>query len=94
MSDDRAAANRANARKSTGPRTAAGLARSSMNAVRHGLRTDAVVPALGESPEEFEHLRLAVHAQLRPRGVLDGRLADRVGRHLPSDRLQDEQRLV
>jgi hypothetical protein len=33
------AANRRNARKSTGPRTAAGKARSSRNARRHGLRT-------------------------------------------------------
>jgi hypothetical protein len=31
------AANRANAQKSTGPKTAAGRSRSSRNAVRHGL---------------------------------------------------------
>jgi hypothetical protein len=35
----RIAANRANARRSTGPRTAAGRARSARNALRHGLST-------------------------------------------------------
>ncbi len=36
------AANRANARRSTGPRTAAGRARSSRNATRHGLSVSAL----------------------------------------------------
>ncbi|HTD79567.1 MAG TPA: hypothetical protein VK898_18160 [Chloroflexota bacterium] len=36
-SEKKVAANRANARKSTGPRTAAGKAVSRMNAVRHGI---------------------------------------------------------
>jgi hypothetical protein len=35
--DRQIAANRANARRSTGPRTAAGRARASRNALRHGL---------------------------------------------------------
>ena len=34
-------ANRANARRSTGPRTTAGKARASRNAIRHGLRLPA-----------------------------------------------------
>ena len=34
---DRAVINRANAQKSTGPRTAAGKQRSSLNALRHGI---------------------------------------------------------
>ena len=40
-SDRQAAANRANARRSTGPRTAAGKATSRLNATRHGLSTSA-----------------------------------------------------
>jgi hypothetical protein len=36
-SDKQIAANRANAKKSTGPRTAAGRAKSSRNSYRHGL---------------------------------------------------------
>jgi hypothetical protein len=38
-SDRKRAANRANARSSTGPRTAAGKARAAKNAVRHGVRS-------------------------------------------------------
>src|ERR1700693_4876857 len=40
---NRAAANRANAQKSTGPRTAAGKQRSSLNALRHGLTGQVIV---------------------------------------------------
>lgn len=46
---ERAAVNRANARGSTGPRTAAGKAAASRNALRHGL----AVPGLGADPAEI-----------------------------------------
>ncbi len=39
----RAAVNRSNAQHSTGPRTAAGIQRSSLNALRHGLTAQTVV---------------------------------------------------
>jgi hypothetical protein len=42
-SENRVRANRANAKRSTGPRTAAGRARSSQNALRHGLASAAYV---------------------------------------------------
>ncbi len=43
---DRSATNRANSRHSTGPRTAAGKQRSSLNALRHGLTAaSAVLPS-------------------------------------------------
>ena len=52
-------ANRANSKKSTGPKTAAGKARSRMNACRHGLTAEDIV-APCESPERFEALRAAL----------------------------------
>lgn len=48
-------ANRENAQKSTGPRTAGGKARSSLNAITHGLSTATpVIP--GEDPVEYQAL--------------------------------------
>ena len=51
-------ANRENAKQSTGPRTPEGKARSSQNALKHGLlAADSVIP--GEDPAEFDrHLTL------------------------------------
>ena len=54
-------ARKANARKSTGPRTAAGKRRSSRNARKHGLYSNAnffwdAAIALGEDPRDFERL--------------------------------------
>jgi hypothetical protein len=48
--DERAAINRQNARKSTGPVTPEGKAKSRLNATKHGLRAE-VVPLPGEDPE-------------------------------------------
>src|ERR1700690_3269508 len=48
-------ANRRNALKSTGPKTSAGKAAVSMNALRHGLRARTVVLP-GEAREEFHQL--------------------------------------
>ena len=49
------AANRSNARRSTGPRTEAGLSTSSLNALKHGLRSQlTVIP--GENAAEFQSL--------------------------------------
>src|SRR4051794_36491949 len=60
LSEKRLAANRANALRSTGPRTRRGKGRSRVNAVRHGLRTSLpsgqtpeVARALGEDSREF-----------------------------------------
>lgn len=71
------AANRANALKSTGPRSLAGRARSSQNAVKHGLTAhQAMLP--GEDPEEFNGLRHAMFGTLDPQGALENQLVERI----------------
>jgi len=87
------AANRLNAQKSTGPRTAEGKAAVARNAIKHGLLArDAVIR--GEDPEDFEAHRQAVLAELAPVGVLESALAERVAgliwRLRRAERLQNE----
>jgi hypothetical protein len=50
---DRAEINRRNARKSTGPRTLEGKARSKLNAVKHGMTAKTLVLP-GEDPERLQ----------------------------------------
>jgi hypothetical protein len=72
-----AQSNRANARRSTGPRTAAGKARSSQNALKHGLTArTALIP--GESPEQWREHREGVLLALGAKGALETALADRL----------------
>jgi hypothetical protein len=59
------AANRRNALKSTGPRTAVGKAASSRNALRHGLAARAAV-VLGEDPADLARFRAELVAALAP----------------------------
>ena len=69
-SEARLAANRQNARKSTGPKTAQGKVRSSANALRHGLTARHFV-AKGESAAEYRRLRKGVLAQFPPRNEIE-----------------------
>jgi hypothetical protein len=63
-------ANRNNARRSTGPTSAEGKARSASNALQHGLLArDAVLP--DEDAEEFTALAASYSAQLDPQGPLE-----------------------
>ena len=70
-------ANRANATKSTGPKTAAGKARSRWNAHKHGLTAETLTIA-GEDAGDFEELRDALIERYRPRCVLEAELVDRL----------------
>ncbi len=71
------AANRLNAQKSTGPRTAEGKAVVAQNAVKHGLLAREGV-LRGEDGEEFERHREALLEQLNPAGPLEVILAARI----------------
>ena len=58
-------ANRANAQKSTGPRSAEGKAASRFNALKHGLDAQSVVLP-GEDPAEYEALARDYDNSMRP----------------------------
>ena len=76
-SERQKAANQANARHSTGPKTRKGKAVIRLNALRHGLLTrDVVLP--GEDAEGFEDLWNQVRANLSPVGPIEEFLVDRV----------------
>ncbi len=60
-----ATANRQNAARSTGPRTKPGKARSSRNALKHGLSAEQVV-MLDENPAAFEALRSDLFEHYQP----------------------------
>ncbi len=66
-------ANRANARLSTGPRTAAGKAKSSLNAVKTGL-TGCTVVLPGEDAARYRAHVERFHRELQPVGELETRL--------------------
>ena len=69
------AANRANAQKSTGPRTEAGKRRSRYNAVVHGATASlSVLP--GEDPRVVKRFIDRVYEDLRPRGQAEAVLVD------------------
>jgi hypothetical protein len=71
------AANRANALKSTGPRSEAGKKASSANALTHGLTAEMhLVP--GEDPQAFAELRNKVFEYYTPVGIFEVELADRL----------------
>jgi hypothetical protein len=78
MTANKTRANRENALRSSGPRSVAGKLKACRNAIVHGLYTAAVAPSAGESVEEFAELCAAVRSELRPEGVIEERVADRI----------------
>ncbi len=77
VSERKRAANRANARRSTGPRTAAGKARVSLNALTHGMTAHACVLPF-ENRDHFEKFAAALRADLEPAGFLQTLMAERL----------------
>jgi len=71
------AANRRNAQRSTGPRTSRGKIRSSLNALRHGLRArSAILP--GEDRRAFRNLHRSFCDHFRPSGPLQQLLVEQM----------------
>lgn len=80
-SDKQIAANRRNARKSTGPRTPSGKAVSSRNALKHGILARETLITSGAAPEdagEFTHLLTSLAHDLAPEGRLEELLVQQI----------------
>ena len=71
------AANRANAQKSTGPRTEAGKSRSRRNAWKHGLTAREII-SRAENAADFDALRAELWDQVQPAAGLESVLCDRL----------------
>ena len=69
--------NRANAQKSTGPRTPEGKARVAQNAFRHGLRSRRVLLPI-ENPAGFEALSADFHAEWQPATLTEHDLVEQL----------------
>ncbi len=73
------AANTANARHSTGPRTPEGKIRSSQNASKHGLTARGVIIAPDtDEQQEFNDLLAQFHAEIQPQGAIQQTLFDQL----------------
>jgi hypothetical protein len=73
----KAAANRQNPLKSTGPKTPDGKAAVRLNALRHGLLSEEdLIP--GEDEEALRELAEGLRAELQSVGELEGLLVDRI----------------
>ncbi len=73
-------ANRRNAKKSTGPRSAAGKAKSSRNAVKHGLLAGRIVLAdnAEEDPQQFDLLLDGLRDDYQPQSTIETMLVERL----------------
>ena len=74
----RAEASRRNGAKSRGPKTLNGKARSSRNALKHGLRAQKHMVLPDEDAAEFEALEASLIDELAPDGVLQTLLVKRI----------------
>lgn len=73
----RIAANRQNAKKSTGPKTAEGKEAVAGNAMKHGLRAQDVVCA-DETTRQYEEFAASLIADLAPADSVEEQLAQRI----------------
>ena len=73
-------ANRENAQKSTGPKTAAGREKSSRNRLSHGFYSSTLfIP--GENPEDFQNLLADLQAEFQPAGSDEEILLEKMVHH-------------
>jgi hypothetical protein len=76
-SEKQVQANRANAEKSTGPRSQAGKDRSRLNSRKHGLTAKMLI-IVGEHADDFDQLRAELMAEYDPQSALECELVERL----------------
>jgi hypothetical protein len=76
-SEKQVVANRANAKRSTGPKTAAGKALSRGNAYKHGLTAETIVIG-DEDPQAFDRIRADLWEEYNPRLGIESELVERM----------------
>ena len=76
-SDKQIEANRANATKSTGPRSQQGKAQSRLNSWKHGLSAKTLL-MIGEKTREFDKLRSSLMNEHDPQSVFECQLVERL----------------
>ena len=81
VNEKKVAANRRNAKKSTGPRSSAGKARAKLNSIKHGLTSAGQVILDGECGSDFETVRAGFHKAWNPIGHAEVFLVDRMVQH-------------
>jgi len=72
------AANRANSKKSTGPRSVKGKAVARHNALKHGLTAGAASAIVGEDPRDLDAFTANIIGELNPIGQLEHALSERI----------------
>ena len=77
-SEKQLAANRTNAKKSTGPKTPGGKALVALNSVAHGIYAISPVVAGVESSRDWNIYRMEMLASIAPQGMLEITLAERI----------------
>jgi len=76
-SEKQISANRRNAKKSTGPKTEQGKARSRQNAFRHGLTAETIIEVV-EDPASYEAFEAEIRADYEPQGAVETSLVIRL----------------
>ena len=79
-SEKQIAANQANAKRSTGPNTSGGKARSRMNAWKHGLRAEKVVIA-GEDADDLQAIQRELWEEHQPSPGMESLLVERLAHY-------------
>ncbi|MGH6915153.1 MAG: hypothetical protein ACREH3_15805, partial [Geminicoccales bacterium] len=80
VSTARAEASRINGAKSRGPKTPEGKARSSKNALKHGLRAERFTVVGDEDEDAYDAHEQALMEEVAPEGALQTLLAERIAR--------------